>query len=182
MPEMGVIERARLEFLVDGIFAIAMTILVLDLRVPEQVGGEDVTSLGRALLESLPTYGSYLLSFTVLGILWLRQNKLYRYFPRITVPVFALYLVQLAAAATFPFCAALLGRHLANPLALSIYAGCIAVYNWAAFGSLALTARHDHPQRDAEGFARQWKRQRRSALVVTLVFASAVARALLERR
>src|SRR5438094_5500342 len=76
----SVISKSRLEMLFDGVFAIAMTILVLELKVPELVNIRSVDELRRALVHQAPTFFSYLLSFSVLGMFWYRHNNLYRHF------------------------------------------------------------------------------------------------------
>lgn len=128
----SVISRSRLEMLVDGVFAIAMTILVLDLKAPDLIDKRSVPDLARSLLHQTPTFVSYLLSFFVLGLFWYRHNQQYRHYRSISRGMLALHFVQLAAAASFPFCAALVGRDGANPLAMTIYLACIAVYAWTA--------------------------------------------------
>ena len=128
---LSAVSKSRLEFLFDGIFAIAMTILVLELRVPELNDRRSVGELARALGHHAPTFGSYLLSFGMLGIFWYRHNRQYRHFQAITHGMLVLHLVQLAAAAFFPFCAALLGRYPTNSLSIVVYAGCVLVYLWS---------------------------------------------------
>lgn len=130
-PE-SVISRSRVEFLFDGIFAIAITILVLDLHVPDLVDRHSSAELARGLRQYASTFASYLLSFFVLGNFWYRHNHLYRYFRIITPAILILHMVQLASAAFFPFCAALFGRYPFNPLAASIYVGCILVFQLAS--------------------------------------------------
>lgn len=125
------ISRSRVEFLFDGVFAIAMTILVLELRVPELVNHRSSAELARGLSQYASTFGSYLLSFFVLGSFWYRHNHHYRYFQTITVPILVLHFVQLAAAAFFPFCAALFGRYPFNPLSAVIYIGCVLTFQVA---------------------------------------------------
>jgi uncharacterized membrane protein len=68
--------KNRLEALTDGIFAVAMTILVLDLRIPDDsaVGANDA-SFYQALLALSPKFLPYLLSFYVLGVNWLSLIK-----------------------------------------------------------------------------------------------------------
>jgi len=116
--------------LVDGIFAIAMTILVLELKVPELTDNHSVSELARSFGRQAPTFLSYLLSFFVLGMFWYRHNMGYRHYRVITGRMLALHLMALAAAAFFPFCAAMIGRYASNPLAFVVYLGCILVYAW----------------------------------------------------
>jgi uncharacterized membrane protein len=122
-----------LEFLFDGIFAIAMTILVLELKIPELVDRQSISELAQVLAHHASTFASYLLTFIMLGIFWYRHNLQYHHFQMITKNMFILHLIQLAAAAFFPFCAALLGRYPTNSLSLVIYIGCVMVYIWSMF-------------------------------------------------
>jgi uncharacterized membrane protein len=68
----------RLTALSDGLFAVAMTLLVLDLRVPVSTAGSVYSErgLGGALLKLGPSFAAYLLSFTMLGTFWLAQHTL----------------------------------------------------------------------------------------------------------
>jgi uncharacterized membrane protein len=122
------VNKHRLEFLFDGIFAISMTILVLELKVPELSERKSVTELLQQLLHHGATFFSYLLSFGMLGILWFSHNQYFRFFKRITTATFILNLIQMASAAFFPFCAALLGKYPTNRLTLVVYIGCLTIF------------------------------------------------------
>src|SRR2546425_3417736 len=88
---VSVVSRSRLEMLFDGVFAIAMTILVLELKVPELVDVRSVDELRRSLVHQAPTFFSYLLSFAVLGMFWYRHNRQYRHFRVINSGMLALH-------------------------------------------------------------------------------------------
>jgi uncharacterized membrane protein len=120
------VSKDRLEFVVDGIFAIAMTLLVLDLKVPELADRHSTSELAHGLLHLASGFVSYLLSFFMLGMFWTTHNVWYRHLERITRGVLALQLFQMAVAAFFPFCAALFGRYPTNALAVVVYLGCVA--------------------------------------------------------
>lgn len=124
--------KGRLEFLFDGVFAIAMTLLVLELKIPDLGDRRSTSELLAGLGRHAPTFISYLLSFFMLGMFWASHNIWYRHLQRITNGVFAFQLIQMALAAFFPFCAALLGKYPTNPLTIVIYVGCVAAYLWAA--------------------------------------------------
>ena len=74
----------RLTSLSDGLFAVAMTLLVLDLRVPIGLAaaGTSEHGLWDALLGMGPSFAAYLLSFTMLGTFWLAQHTLLSIFGR----------------------------------------------------------------------------------------------------
>jgi uncharacterized membrane protein len=174
------ISKGRLEFLYDGIFAIAMTILVLELKVPELNDRHSIGELAHALAHHGPTFASYLLSFLMLGIFWSRHNQDYRHFHRITYPMLVMTLVQLAAAAFFPFCAAMLGRYPQNRLAYVVYVGCVLVLMWARLATWVVAKRSgtfgaDFPLTD---YLRTRNRILRGCLVLLAMFALAYMRVL----
>ncbi|MBE2257093.1 MAG: DUF1211 domain-containing protein, partial [Ignavibacteria bacterium] len=67
---------SRVESLSDGVFAIAMTLMVLDLKIPAPTGGEVLTENGLISLffSGIETLEKYAISFLVLGIYWIRHQ------------------------------------------------------------------------------------------------------------
>jgi len=76
LADAGLPGKGRIEALTDGIFAVAMTLLVLDLRLPETLAAIDDAGLRKALLALLPKLESYVISFLVLCIFWLGHHRL----------------------------------------------------------------------------------------------------------
>ncbi len=111
----------RLSALSDGLFAFAMTLLVLDIRVPpiEGIHGED--DLWRALIALAPRLGMYLMSFLTLGIFWLGQQTQIQFLARGDRNLAWLQVAFLAAIALLPFSTALLAEFMAFRLALLVY-------------------------------------------------------------
>jgi uncharacterized membrane protein len=70
---------ARLETFADGIFAIAATLLIIDVSVPGELEG----SLGRELLDIWPQYAGYAVSFVTIGIMWVNHHRLIRQIERV---------------------------------------------------------------------------------------------------
>ncbi len=173
----SVISKSRLEMLVDGIFAIAMTILVLELKVPELHDRRSTHELMLALARQLPTFGSYLLSFLVLGAFWYRQNQQYRHYRVITKGMLVLYFVQLAAAAAFPFCAALLGRYPTNRVTIVVYYGCVILYGWGTAITWIVAHRTGSmsPELTNELYLRVRKRGLGFSVVLTALFLAYLA-------
>jgi uncharacterized membrane protein len=68
------VETTRLEAFSDGVFAIAITLLVLLFEVPHVSGGE---SLGHVLAHQWPSYASYVVSFVTIGIIWMLSSTLW---------------------------------------------------------------------------------------------------------
>lgn len=100
----------------DAVMAIAITLLVLDLRVPEGPAG-----LGRALIALWPSYLSYLLSFFIIGNYWLSHHRLFRAIGRYDDRLVWLGLVFLFFIALLPFSTKLIALHPAARTAVIVY-------------------------------------------------------------
>ena len=103
------LETDRLETLADGVFAIAMTILVFEITVPDLATGE-LDQLGSKLLALWPKLLAYVISFIVLGIFWIGHHNQFAFIRRANRTFLWLNIVFLMLIAFIPFSAALLGR------------------------------------------------------------------------
>lgn len=121
------LHRARLETLVDGVFAIAMTILVLEIKVPELADRNSPGELLTALAHHGYVIGAYFFSFAMLGLFWVWHHRLAEKVRELDLPLLVCALVFLALVCFFPFASALLGRYPANLTALLIYVPVIGV-------------------------------------------------------
>ncbi|WP_187283535.1 TMEM175 family protein [Streptomyces sp. t39] len=115
----------RLITLSDGIFAIAMTLLALDVRVPPGLGSAEFHD---ALQETLPQLAAYVLSFLIVSIFWRDQRSLLLMSATTGgIPQF-LALAVLGVIALVPFPTAMLAEYGAQePLAVAAYAGTICL-------------------------------------------------------
>jgi len=113
--------KARLETLVDGVFAIAMTILVLEIKVPELVDGRSSDALLSALGHHASVIGAYFFSFAMLAVFWVWHHRLVEKIRLFDFPLLVCTLMFLALVCFFPFAAALLGRYPLNLAALLVY-------------------------------------------------------------
>jgi uncharacterized membrane protein len=113
--------KARLDALTDGIFAVAMTLLVLELRVPEQPGN-DSAALAEALKELWPKFFPYLLSFFVLGDSWLARIRTRMAGEQVTRLYAVAWLANLFCITCVPFSTMLVGRYGDVPIAIWLYA------------------------------------------------------------
>lgn len=97
----------------DGVFAIAMTLLVLSLTVPTLTGSAEKINdeLWTTLREQLPELLSYAISFAVIGRYWLIHHRLFRLVRRADPPLLVWNLALLAVIAIIPFPTELLGRY-----------------------------------------------------------------------
>lgn len=113
----------RIEALADGVFAIVLTLLVLDIRAP-LTGSE--AALLRELVALWPKLFSYFISFVILGIFWFGHHMEFHYIRRSDRIHIWLNLLFLMAIAFVPFSAALLGNNLQNRVAIAVYGGNLA--------------------------------------------------------
>lgn len=116
----------RLVFFSDAVFAIAMTLLVVNLRVPDLSGSVNQQRLANALVADLPRLFAYVLSFFVIGSYWLAHWRRYGMVKRVDDRLVALNLLLLGFVAVIPFPSALLGQYGAQPIAVVIYALVLA--------------------------------------------------------
>ena len=79
---MKYLNRGRLAALVDGTFAIAMTLLILEIQVPTMIASATSEAVESSLLDMWPTFFDYGLSFLILGFFWLSHNKQYKHVGR----------------------------------------------------------------------------------------------------
>ncbi|MFM9424191.1 putative membrane protein [Variovorax sp. GrIS 2.14] len=156
--------KNRLEALTDGIFAVAMTLLVLDLRIPDEIGRPtDEASLVHALWALTPKLIPYLLSFYLLGVSWLSLIKVRSRSEFVGAGYARWCLLYLLFVTLLPFSTVVMGRFTAYAAATALYAANIGLV--AATGFLLMSVLPD-PVRDAH-----WL-DRRVSLVV--LFASCI--------
>ncbi len=132
------VPKHRLEALADGVFAIAMTILVLEVKVPELRNPRSAEELLGHLGHLAPTLGAYFFSFLFLGLFWVWHHRLAAKLSHLDVPLLALNLVFLALVSFFPFAAGVLGRYPTNPGTLMVYLPTIGLILLTQWGTLAL--------------------------------------------
>jgi uncharacterized membrane protein len=111
----------RIEGLSDGVFAIAMTLLVLELHLP---GGEmiaDDAGALAALPAFLPKLASYFLGFLTLGLYWVIQSAQLGMMTRSSRTFTWLHIAFLSVISLFPFVTAFLGDHYQLRMAIAIY-------------------------------------------------------------
>jgi uncharacterized membrane protein len=115
-------EFARVLAFTDGLFAIAMTLLVVALGIPHLSDGDSVHDLADALSDLTPDFISFFITFAVIGRYWLAHHQFVAMLKGIDQGLIALNLVYLAFIAFLPFPTALLGENFENPLSIVIYA------------------------------------------------------------
>jgi uncharacterized membrane protein len=123
------VSTARLEAFSDGVIAIIVTIMVLELKAPEETSVE-------ALLALWPIFFSYALSFLIVAIYWVNHRHVIRYASRVTPLLLWINMLVLFTISLIPFATAWLGDHLTAPVPNVAY-GLVLIAGGVSF--LALT-------------------------------------------
>jgi len=141
------LSQCRLEAFSDGVIAIAITPLVLEIAVPES--GKP---LGPALLELGPSYLAYTVSFLVIGAIWIKHHAMFEHIVRADSVLLLLNVLQLMLIAFLPFPTAVLARAFSRgvdgAVAAAFYGGTLTVlgvlinvmWRYAAHGQWLLDA------------------------------------------
>ncbi len=111
----------RLAALSDGIFAVAMTLLVLDLRIPAREAVHSEHDLGRLLVALAPRLLIFLMSVMTLGIFWVGQQTQLNHFARTDRNLAWIHISFLCAVCLVPFSTSLLAEFIHYRLALGVY-------------------------------------------------------------
>ena len=121
----------RILALSDGVFAIAITLLILEIAVPATTGGAD---LSKALLGLWPRYLAYVLSFVVIARFWVTHHLAFRLIARYDAALVWLNLLLLMFVAFLPFPTAVLGEHNGSPPAAVLYGAAVTLAGAASAG------------------------------------------------
>jgi uncharacterized membrane protein len=135
-------DRDRIVNLSDGVFAIAITLLVLDIRAPDIPENLVSSRLPTALLSLWPDYLGYILSFVGISAFWLIHHSIFRPIRSYDRTLLYLNFLFLMVVAFVPFPTSLLGDYGDHKLPVAIYAATLAV------GRLLLTAIHWYSTRN----------------------------------
>ena len=155
----------RVEAFSDGVIAIIITIMVLDLKVPHE------TTLA-ALLAIWPTMLSYLLSFLVVAIMWINHHHLMRTAKHPDAALLWSNCFLLFWMSLIPFVTRYLGDNRAAPLPVAAYAGTLALTCVAFYWFQSVLARHNSSN---EHMTRHYERlQRKAAFSVLMYVVAAV--------
>jgi uncharacterized membrane protein len=137
------VDRSRLEAFSDGVIAVAITLLALDLAVEGPGHGPLREQLGHRW----PTFVAYLISFFTIGIIWVNHHALVRSIKTVNRTLLFLNLLLLLFVVAIPFATATVADYLAvpsddTPLAMMLYAGVFlgmsigfgAIFEWTLHG------------------------------------------------
>jgi uncharacterized membrane protein len=116
-------ERSRVESLSDGVFAIALTLLTLNVRLDQ--GPHE--SFNHALRQTAPELATYALSFAVIAVFWVGHHRLFSVLERVDHSLVVLNFVYLAIIAVIPFPSQVLGGNSDEAGAVVLYATVLAL-------------------------------------------------------
>jgi TMEM175 potassium channel family protein len=141
-------DLSRIAAFTDGVMAVAITLLVLNIEVPRLTQGEE---LGDALVDLLPSIGAYALAFALVGRFWVIHHNLFEKLRGFDRTLMALNLLFLALIVLVPFSTELYDRYTSRPLAAAVLGGTLGL---AALVHGAMTA---HVLR--RGFVHEYHRE-----------------------
>jgi uncharacterized membrane protein len=145
-------EKGRIEAFSDGVFAVAITLLVLDLKLPGKA------SVGSELGDQWPSYAAYLVSFLVIGIIWVNHHTLMGKLVRVDRTLLFLNLLLLLFVTVIPFPTSVVAHNLRHggwdaKVSVAFYSAVMEGMS-LGFGGIYLWAgRHNellHPSIDVE--------------------------------
>jgi TMEM175 potassium channel family protein len=124
-PAHESMETNRLEAFSDGVFSIAITLLILEIKVPP------MADLGNGLLHLWPSYLAYAISFIVIGAIWINHHAMFDWIDRVDQKLLLLNTLHLMFIAFLPFPTAILAEALHSGLnqstAAAFYSGTLTV-------------------------------------------------------
>lgn len=143
--ESGELEFDRVSFFSDAVYAIAMTLLVVDLHAPEFAGPQDdFGALAGALLGEWPQVFGFFLGFILLGRFWRAHHVFFASLRSIDGRFITLNLVYLAVVAFTPFPVGMLSDYEGNPAAFLMFAACMIGISGLEVLMYVHAVRHGH--------------------------------------
>ena len=138
------LSKHRVEGLTDGIYAVAMTLLVLELKLPPDL--HDITSVGLAerLAELIPKAIAWLISFLILAIFWLSHQRAFHFVRAVDAGLLWINVLSLLLASLLPFSSSLVGEHAGLFPAQAFYATNMAGMALVSLLQLRHLLRHPH--------------------------------------
>jgi uncharacterized membrane protein len=159
----------RIAFFSDAVIAIAITLLALDIKLPEGAEHFDSAALGRALVALAPKYVAYIVSFFVIGQFWVSHHLRFRYIRRFDATLIWLNLAFLMVIGFTPFASAVLSTNSSSTAHIFYNCTMIAAALLSALLWAYATANHRLVDADLD------PRIRRRSLVAPLAMAGIFA-------
>jgi len=144
--------KARVESFSDGVFAFAITLLVLSIPIPDIKSADDQL-LTTALLRAIPQLIPYVTSFATIGIIWLNHHSMFHEVEKVEHMTLTLNLLLLLVVAFIPYPTGVIGRYGALRSAVVLYGATFSA-GGLAFSALWFDIRRNRLSREREDDAR----------------------------
>lgn len=166
----------RIVFFTDAVIAIAITLLVIELKVPHLAEGESVTKLSHYLNEMWPEFLGYAVSFMVIAMYWMAHHKIFRNIADYDRPLIYINTVFLMFIAFMPFVTGLLFNYPAQLISVIWYAVLVALIGLALLWVWSYAKNHRLVYDEVE--KKESRRITFSLLITPVVFAFSIVIAL----
>jgi uncharacterized membrane protein len=114
----------RVSMFTDAIFAIAITLLVIDIKRPDD---EELKNLGKFIADQQGAFIAFVIAFVMLWAIWRARHVLFDQITRVSPAVIAMHIPLLLFAAFLPYPTGIFGEAVSDPLAISMFAGDEAI-------------------------------------------------------
>lgn len=158
-------KKARLEAFSDGVFAIVITLLILDIKLPQ---GE-YNHLSEGLISILPNIGVYVLSFLLIGMYWMFHHQSFTFVQETDGVIIWLNILFLLFISFLPFPTSLMGEYPFQTLPVLIYGANLMLAN--SIGFISIIYLHKNRQLATEVFSvKRYKSQIRIYITVNVLY------------
>lgn len=141
LPRIRGLEKNRLEALIDGVFAVALTLLVLDLKLPDDLAPATNSELWKYLLGLERHFVIYVISFIVIGMYWINHHIQFHFVVHTNRTLIWINLSYLLLVSFLPFATDLIGDHKDLVLPCEIYGVTLLALSATSFVHLAYLSR-----------------------------------------
>ena len=163
----------RMQFFSDAVFAIALTLLVIDIKVPSEVEGGSFEVLAQAV----PSIYAYILSFYVIAVNWMAHHRKFGRVQRLDGRLISLNFLLLFVVAFVPFPTSMIAEYPGEVTSVVLYAGVVAALSLLQLATWAYAVRAGHVDPAVDGQVNAYLV--RVMLVVPTVFAISILIAIL---
>jgi uncharacterized membrane protein len=153
-------EKSRLETFSDGVFAIVITLLILDIRFPEV----EYSQFAATLVSLLPRILAYVMSFIIIGLYWVVHHNSMRAMERIDPGFLWLNILLLLCVSFIPFPTSLLGRYPFQAGPIIFYGATLILAN--IVGYVMLVYVYYHPDLAVAEFSKQYLRRHTPVYII----------------
>ncbi len=123
----NIFSKNRVEAFSDGIFAIIITLLVLEIKVPHIEDYDASDELAQALTGLIPKFAGWIISFFTIAVIWVNHHKLFKQFKQLDSGIFWWNAVLLLWSSFIPFPTAVLGDYPGNFVSVVLYGAVMSL-------------------------------------------------------